>query len=102
MSTTIDDEVEVEDERKKPVLIDEHGEPLQPSPVEAETRKRPLYLLGVRRLDAALLSKRAGSAVDDGVNFSIECGPGDHSRCLTSSLTTYLNWTNPKYLFSLS
>jgi membrane fusion protein (multidrug efflux system) len=43
MSTTIDHEVEVEDERKEPVLIDEHGEPLQPVHVEAETRKRPLY-----------------------------------------------------------
>ncbi len=44
MSTTIDDEVEVEDEPKEPpVLIDEHGEPLHPSPVEAEPRKRPLY-----------------------------------------------------------
>src|ERR1051325_9721404 len=43
MSTTIDDEVEVEDERKEPVLIDEHGEPLQPAEGDAETRKRPLY-----------------------------------------------------------
>src|ERR1041385_904421 len=43
MSTTIDDEVEVEHERKEPVLIDEHGEPLHPEGVDAETRKRPLY-----------------------------------------------------------
>ena len=43
MSTTIDDEVEVEHERKEPVLIDEHGEPLHPEGVGAETRKRPLY-----------------------------------------------------------
>jgi len=43
MSTTIDDEVEVKDEKKEPVLIDERGEPLQPQPVDTETRKRPLY-----------------------------------------------------------
>src|ERR1041384_5421911 len=43
MSTTIDDEVEVDHERKEPVLIDEHGEPLHPEGVGAETRKRPLY-----------------------------------------------------------
>jgi membrane fusion protein (multidrug efflux system) len=62
MSTTIDDEVEVEDERKEPVLIDEHGEPLQPAPVEAETRKRPLY----RRpafLIAAVILLLAGAAI---------------------------------------
>ncbi len=43
MSTTFDDEVEVEDERKEPVLIDEHGEPLKPGRVDTEPRKRPLY-----------------------------------------------------------
>jgi membrane fusion protein (multidrug efflux system) len=43
MSTTIGDEVEAQDERKEPVLIDEHGEPLQPAPVDAAPRKRPLY-----------------------------------------------------------
>ncbi len=43
MSTTIDDEVEVESERKEPVVIDEHGEPLQPEGVASEPRKRPLY-----------------------------------------------------------
>jgi membrane fusion protein (multidrug efflux system) len=43
MSTTIDDEVEVEDQRKEPVLIDEHGEPVQPDRVDTEPRKRPLY-----------------------------------------------------------
>src|ERR1043166_664562 len=42
MSTTIDDEVEVEDKPKEHVLLDERGEPLQPEPVE-DTRKRPLY-----------------------------------------------------------
>ena len=42
MSTTIDDEVEVEDKAKEPVLLDERGEPLHPEPVE-DTRKRPLY-----------------------------------------------------------
>ena len=41
MSTTIDDEVELEDQHKEPVLIDAHGEPLHPEHVE--TRKRPLY-----------------------------------------------------------
>jgi membrane fusion protein (multidrug efflux system) len=66
MSTTIDDEVEVEDERKEPVLIDEHGEPLQPAPVEAETRKRPLY----RRpafLIAAVIFLLIGIAI--GINY---------------------------------
>jgi membrane fusion protein (multidrug efflux system) len=43
MSTTIDDEVEVQDERKEPVLLDEHGEPLEPEPPETTPRKRPLY-----------------------------------------------------------
>src|SRR5689334_12614307 len=43
MSTTIDDEVEVEDEQKEPVLVDEQGEPLQPEGVDTSTRKRPLY-----------------------------------------------------------
>src|SRR5689334_24145217 len=43
MSTTVDDEVEVEDQRQEPVLIDEHGEPLQPTRVVSETRNRPLY-----------------------------------------------------------
>src|ERR1051325_8017663 len=42
MSTTIDDEVEVEDKPKEHVLLDERGEPLQAEPVD-ETRKRPLY-----------------------------------------------------------
>ena len=66
MSTTIDDEVEVEDERKEPVLIDEHGEPLQPAPVEPETRKRPLY----RRpafLIAAVILLLIGVAI--GINY---------------------------------
>jgi membrane fusion protein (multidrug efflux system) len=43
MSTTIDDEVELEDKDKEPVLIDAHGEPLHTEPVNAEARKRPLY-----------------------------------------------------------
>lgn len=43
MSTTIDDEVEVEDGGKAPVLVDEQGEPLQPEAVATTTRKRPLY-----------------------------------------------------------
>ena len=44
MSTTVDDEVEVEGERKEPVLVDERGEPLeQPEHVDATPRKRPLY-----------------------------------------------------------
>ena len=43
MSTTVDDEVEVEDEPKEHVLIDEHGEPLSRIPEHAELRKRPLY-----------------------------------------------------------
>lgn len=44
MSTTVDDEVEVEDERKEPVLVDERGEPLeQPEHVDVTPRKRPLY-----------------------------------------------------------
>jgi membrane fusion protein (multidrug efflux system) len=43
MSTTIDDEVEVEDKQKEPVLLDERGEPLHAEPVETEVRKRPLY-----------------------------------------------------------
>lgn len=67
MSTTIDDEVEVEDERKEPpLLIDEHGEPLPPSPVETEPRKRSLY----RRpafLIAAAIVLLIGAAV--GVNY---------------------------------
>lgn len=66
MSTTIDDEVEIEDERKEPVLIDEHGEPLQPAPVEPVTRKRPLY----RRpafLIAAAIVLLIGIAV--GINY---------------------------------
>jgi membrane fusion protein, multidrug efflux system len=66
MSTTVDDEVEVEDERKEPVLIDEHGEPLQPAPVEDETRKRPLY----RRpafLIAAVILLLIGAAI--GINY---------------------------------
>ncbi len=55
MSTTIDDEVEVEDERKEPVLIDEHGEPLQPAEVQAKTRKRPLYRRPAFLLAAVIL-----------------------------------------------
>ena len=43
MSTTIDDEVEVEDERREPVLLDEHGDPLPPERVHPERRKKPLY-----------------------------------------------------------
>ena len=43
MSTTFDDEAEVENERKEPLLIDEHGEPLKPGRVDTEPRKRPLY-----------------------------------------------------------
>src|SRR6185369_7802228 len=44
MSTTVDDEVEVEDERKEPVLVDERGEPLeQRESIDATPRKRPLY-----------------------------------------------------------
>ena len=46
MSTTIDDEEEVQDEArppaKEPVLLDSHGDPLQPEQ-EAATRKKPLY-----------------------------------------------------------
>src|ERR1051326_6321802 len=42
MSTTVDDEVEIEKDRtKEPVLIDARGVPLHPEHVE--TRKRPLY-----------------------------------------------------------
>ncbi|HEY0431126.1 MAG TPA: HlyD family secretion protein [Pyrinomonadaceae bacterium] len=66
MSTTIDDEAQVEDERKEPVLIDEHGEPLQPAPVDRETRKRPLY----RRpafLIAAVILLLIGAAI--GINY---------------------------------
>jgi membrane fusion protein (multidrug efflux system) len=64
MSTTIDEEeVGVQDEPKEPpVLIDEHGEPLQPAHVEPETRKRPLY----RRpafLIAAVIVLLVGGAV---------------------------------------
>ena len=43
MSTTIDDEVEVQDEPKEPVLIDEHGEPIRPGRVDTAPAKRPLY-----------------------------------------------------------
>lgn len=43
MSTTIDDEVNVQDERKEPVLLDAQGEPVQPEPIETPPRKRPLY-----------------------------------------------------------
>jgi membrane fusion protein (multidrug efflux system) len=66
MSTTVDDEVEVEDERKEPVLLDEHGEPLQPEPVDIEPRKRPLY----RRpafLIAAVIVLLVAAAV--GINY---------------------------------
>src|SRR5690242_4452420 len=66
MSTTIDDELELEDERKEPVLIDEHGEPLHPAPVDAELRKRPLY----RRpafLIAAAIVLLIGAAI--GINY---------------------------------
>jgi len=42
MSTTVDDEVEIEKERtKEPVLIDARGEPIQHA--DPETRKRPVY-----------------------------------------------------------
>ena len=41
MSTTFDDEVEVPEEQKEPVLIDSHGEPLPPT--HPEPRRRPLY-----------------------------------------------------------
>ena len=43
MSTTIDDEVEVADERKPPVLIDERGEPLERPHVSDEHHRRPVY-----------------------------------------------------------
>jgi len=43
MSTTVDDDAEVENERKEPVLIDEHGEPILPGHLNIEPRKRPLY-----------------------------------------------------------
>src|SRR5689334_16181897 len=43
MSTTVDDDVEVEDEPKEPVLLDSHGEPLPHQERNAEVRKRPLY-----------------------------------------------------------
>jgi membrane fusion protein (multidrug efflux system) len=63
MSTTIDDEAEVEDERKEPVLVDERGEPLeQPAHVDNTPRKRPLY----RRpafLIAAVIVLLIGAAV---------------------------------------
>src|ERR1041384_87855 len=65
MSTTIDDEVEVEDKPKEHVLLDERGEPLQPPPVD-ETRKRPLY----RRpafLIAAVILLLIGIAI--GINY---------------------------------
>lgn len=42
MSTTIDDEEEVEDKQKEHVLLDERGEPLKER-VEVETPKRPVY-----------------------------------------------------------
>lgn len=43
MSTTIEDEVKDEEERKEPVLVDEQGEPLEPEGPTPATRKRPLY-----------------------------------------------------------
>jgi membrane fusion protein (multidrug efflux system) len=64
MSTTVDDEVA--DERKEPVLLDEHGEPLEPEPVAIEPRKRPLY----RRpafLIAAVIVLLVAAAV--GINY---------------------------------
>jgi membrane fusion protein, multidrug efflux system len=67
MSTTVDDEVEVQDEPKEPVLIDEHGEPLSTGRVETdEPRKRPLY----RRpafLIAALIVLLVAAAI--GINY---------------------------------
>ena len=65
MSTTIDDEVETEDEPKEPVLLDSHGEPLEPEHVEPP-RKRPLY----RRpafLIAAVIVLLVAAAV--GINY---------------------------------
>ena len=43
MSTTIEDDVKDEEERKEPVLVDEQGEPLEPEGPTPATRKRPLY-----------------------------------------------------------
>ena len=43
MSTTVDDDAEVEGERKDPVLIYEHGEPILPAHINIEPRNRPLY-----------------------------------------------------------
>ena len=42
MSTTVDDEVEAQEERKEPVILDEQGEPVEPEPVRPASRK-PLY-----------------------------------------------------------
>src|ERR1044072_8470988 len=55
MSTTIDDEVEVEDERKEPVLIDEHGEPPPPAEGGAKKSKQPLYRRPAFLLAAVIL-----------------------------------------------
>jgi len=43
MSTTVDEEVAVEEEQKQPVLMDEDGAPLQPGLVDTKPRKLPLY-----------------------------------------------------------
>src|SRR5690349_17375610 len=51
MSTTIDDEVEAQDERqdehREPILIDEHGEPLHPGRVAPRPKlyRRPAFLI---------------------------------------------------------
>lgn len=66
MSTTIDDDVELEDERKEPVLLDEHGDPVPPERVHPERRKKPLY----RRpafLIAAVIVLLVAAAV--GINY---------------------------------
>ena len=67
MSTTIDDEVEVEDERhdkhKEPILIDEHGEPLEPGRVQPRRKlyRRPAFLI------AAVIVLLIAAAV--GINY---------------------------------
>ena len=43
MSTTIDDEEEVVDERREPVLLDSHGDPVHQEPDDTAPAKRPLY-----------------------------------------------------------
>ena len=66
MSTTIDDEVEVEDERKEPALIDERGEPLRPEPPDTEPAKRPLYRRPAFMI-AAVVVLLIGAAI--GINY---------------------------------